>query len=350
MNEIIQILDAHLSAHPAAKSADIYKLLYQNEFGGGHLITDLDACRGRLLRELSETCEDQRSPVCTDIGNGRVRLELKNPAVRVLGAEVLCRMFSESAKRTGNEKEFKRTLETVANHLDSHYPLLCGDFREYAEARKAEGYPAVSHSTEYRDSYSPAYRVVNAKYVRLINLLIRINSILSEKKRAVIALEGRSASGKTTAATLISTLYETNIIHMDDFFLPPELRTAERYGEAGGNVHYERFREEVVSGLERQSGFSYRVFDCSRMDYIDTVKIEPKPLTIVEGAYSAHPRVSFKYDLICFFEITSGEQKRRITERNGEQMYERFREIWIPLENKYFDAFSVKKKSELIIE
>ena len=32
---------------------------------------------------------------------------------------------------------------------------------------------------------------------------------------------------------------------MDDFFLPMELRTAERLEEPGGNVHYERFSAEV---------------------------------------------------------------------------------------------------------
>ena len=49
---------------------------------------------------------------------------------------------------------------------------------------------------------------------------------------------------------------------MDDFFLPFELRTAERLKEPGGNVHYERFIDEVVSKLSAGEPFEYGVFRC----------------------------------------------------------------------------------------
>lgn len=52
---------------------------------------------------------------------------------------------------------------------------------------------------------------------------------------------------------------------MDDFFLPPELRTAERLSQPGGNVHYERFSAEVADGILRGKPFEYSVFDCSIM-------------------------------------------------------------------------------------
>ena len=76
----------------------------------------------------------------------------------------------------------------------------------------------------------------------------------------VIAIDGRCASGKTTLAKALQTeglpekvatektfLKKQNVgvIHMDDFFLPRELRTKERLSEAGGNVDYERFAEEA---------------------------------------------------------------------------------------------------------
>ena len=42
---------------------------------------------------------------------------------------------------------------------------------------------------------------------------------------------------------------------MDDFFLPPALRTPERRSEPGGNVHYERFLTEVLPNLRSEDLF-----------------------------------------------------------------------------------------------
>ena len=48
----------------------------------------------------------------------------------------------------------------------------------------------------------------------------------AEKRRLVVALEGGSASGKTTLAALLQRIYNcATVFHMDDFFLRPEQRT-----------------------------------------------------------------------------------------------------------------------------
>ena len=78
--------------------------------------------------------------------------------------------------------------------------------------------------------------------MRLLPLLQRIAA--EEKRPLVIAIDGRAASGKTTAAEQLRFILGGSAIHMDDFFLPVSLRTAERFAEPGGNVHYERFCEE----------------------------------------------------------------------------------------------------------
>ncbi|MDE7100629.1 MAG: (d)CMP kinase, partial [Anaeroplasmataceae bacterium] len=70
-----------------------------------------------------------------------------------------------------------------------------------------------------------------------------------EKETFVIVIDGMSASGKSTLALKLANALDANLIHMDDFFLPKELRTLNRYQEAGGNIHYERFKEEVVNHI-----------------------------------------------------------------------------------------------------
>ena len=81
----------------------------------------------------------------------------------------------------------------------------------------------------------------------------------------IIAIDGRCAAGKTTLAARLVKELGGDVIHMDDFFLPPALRTPERRSEPGGNVHYERFLTEVLPNLRSGRPFFYRRFDCSRM-------------------------------------------------------------------------------------
>jgi len=74
----------------------------------------------------------------------------------------------------------------------------------------------------------------------------------------VIAMDGRAAAGKTTLAEELAVTLGGAVVHMDDFFLPGELRTPERLAAPGGNVHAERFVEEVLPYLRRGEAFRYR--------------------------------------------------------------------------------------------
>ena len=57
----------------------------------------------------------------------------------------------------------------------------------------------------------------------------QIDMLLEEKDFAVVAIDGKCTSGKTTLASKLAELYDCNMFHMDDFFLRPEQRTPERF-------------------------------------------------------------------------------------------------------------------------
>ncbi len=165
----------------------------------------------------------------------------------------------------------------------------------------------------------------------------------------VIAIDGRAASGKSTLAEQLSELLDADVIHMDDFFLRPELRSEERLAEPGGNVHYERFCEEVLPYLKSPEMFSYRIFDCSRMDYNGERGISNAQIRIVEGSYSHHPKFGKYADLFVFSDVDEEEQLRRIRLRNGEEKAQVFAKKWIPMEERYFAAFGIKTHADIII-
>ena len=168
------------------------------------------------------------------------------------------------------------------------------------------------------------------------------------KEVRIIAIDGRCAAGKTTLAARLVKELGGDVIHMDDFFLPPALRTPERRSEPGGNVHYERFLTEVLPNLRSGRPFSYRRFDCSRMTLGEEIPVENNGYVFVEGAYSCHPVFGDYMNRRVFLDIDGKTQEERIRKRNGEDRLQDFLQLWIPLEEAYFQAFSVWEKADYI--
>ena len=171
----------------------------------------------------------------------------------------------------------------------------------------------------------------------------------TKKRPFVVAIDGMSASGKTTLGDFLHENFpDSNLFHMDDYFLQPHQRTAGRLSEIGGHVDYERFQAEIISHLSDPEGLYYRIYDCHTQTLSPERKAAWKPLVIIEGSYSQHPYFGDMYDLRIFCEITSEEQQKRILARNGAEMLKRFEEEWIPKENSYFQHFQIKEKSGLL--
>lgn len=341
MNTTRQLVRTHLTKYPLMKLTDAVKLLYQNELGPGHMVLDEPASLQRLYEEWENMPHSSSGPFAEPIGNGLVRIyldTLKKEELPVFNA-----MFCQSAGQVrGNREKFIQNLDLL--------PLYFPDAEEFLSEYKKMGYPPVSHSASYRLAYRPAYRVVMQHHADFLRLIRALDSSLQKDTPFILAIDGNCASGKTTLGRLLAMYFDCNIIPMDDFFLPPGLRTAERLAQPGGNVHYERFIEEVMKPLQNGSKISYRRFRCDIMDYGDAITLSPKPLTIIEGSYCMRPELRGLYHYSVFLSCSYEHQIARIRARNGEEMLKNFISRWIPLENAYFDAFQVKKSCSLVIK
>lgn len=179
-------------------------------------------------------------------------------------------------------------------------------------------------------------------------LIAALDELLERQTTVTVGVDGLSAAGKTTLAGLLAAHYGCAVVHMDHFFLPAELRTPERFAQPGGNVHYERFAEEVTPHLGRGEAFSYRPFDCKAMALCSPISVPTSRLTVVEGAYSLHPALGVDYDLRVYLSAPPQVQEDRILRRNGPERVRRFLEEWIPMEIAYERAFSVKHSCDLV--
>ena len=163
MEELKSVLIAHAKQYPLMQPGDAVKLIYQNEFGGGHLIRDEAACLAYLRREYDSTAKDPDVPLYEDIGNGIVRVNLA--AVKPEALEQLGREFIRSAAgHTGSIDRFWEKLAVLRQLAgEGIFSFEAEELEAYLCQYRAAGCPAVSHSEQYRRSYRPAYRIVQKR-------------------------------------------------------------------------------------------------------------------------------------------------------------------------------------------
>ena len=167
---------------------------------------------------------------------------------------------------------------------------------------------------------------------------------LQSKDHFILAIDGKCGSGKSTLGEQLHQLLGGNLFHMDDFYLPIEKRTKERYAQPGGNVDYERFLETVLFPLSQQKDVEYQIMDCETLTLKEPIHIPYHQYNIIEGSYSLHPTLKSYYTDCVVLTISEEEQLKRIQKRDPDTFH-MFVEKWIPLENLYFDTFHVEKES-----
>lgn len=175
----------------------------------------------------------------------------------------------------------------------------------------------------------------------------RIDALLKEKPSVLVAIDGNCTAGKTTLARQLRRMYDCNVFHMDEFFLQSHQRTPQRLEEAGGNVDYERFYQEVLLPLVRGEEVCYRPYHCGTQRLQPAVTAPKKQLNIIEGTYSQHPYFGDPYDLKIFLSISPEGQRLRILER-PEFLHQSFFRQWIPMEQRYFEAFRIRENSHIV--
>lgn len=343
--ELCQVLTDHARRYPLMDPRDVIKLVFQNEFGGEHLICEPNATLAWLRAERASTPDDPAVPLVEDIGNGMVRvalaaLEFTDSALRTLNRD----FFRSAQLHVGRRKAFLEKLHTVRMLAEERvFSFTRQELERYLEGYIESGCCPLSHSPAYRAAYRPAYRVVKRSN-SLVALSWELERLWNEGGRALVAIDGRCASGKSSLAACLERRLGLPVIHMDDFFLRRSQRTQERLSKPGGNVDHERFLAEVLEPLHAGKPAVYRPYSCRTGELGEERVVNPAPVVLVEGSYSCHPALWDRYAQRVFLTVEPEEQLRRIQGRDGEARLKEFREQWIPLEERYFSAFQVEDR------
>lgn len=303
--------------HPFSTRQDLYKLIVQSCLGNGHSITSPEDSFLALQEEKRIAKKDS----IQEIGNGFIRVPLSYMKEEDL--LLWNELFIESAKKRSTQRLFDQALQNYG-FVDQGI---------------------VSHSEEYKEHYDPHYRVFRKEYVDYFEVFKVALHALQEHR--VLSIDGPCASGKTTIGKLLSSFLECPCIHMDDYFLQANQRTAQRLEEPGGNIDYERFHQEINDAWNQNQPIHMRSYDCSSQRLRKEVILEESPILIIEGSYAHHPYLDDMQAFKIFMDIEPSIQKERLQKRSPDKFVD-FIEKWIPMEEKYFHAFSIKEKSDYV--
>ncbi len=174
-----EILLAHAAAYPLMEPSDAVKLIYQATFGGGHMIKSESAVHERIRNEYSISKHTRDTLHIESLGDtSRIYLDC---ALTDNELEIISKIFCASAKyySVGYCEANERTKQLFNERLailrelcqSGHFCFTPSALDGYLGAYRAAGYPPVSHSDTYRAAYSPAYRVIDSRYVRLIGCI-----------------------------------------------------------------------------------------------------------------------------------------------------------------------------------
>lgn len=354
MSVLQNILPLHAGRYPAMEARDYVKLLYQSEFGPGHLISDPASVLPLLREELAQAKEEHYAPAYAveAIGGGLCRCHLDPRLLAEEDLPLLAQCLALSARPRGTVAGLCRKLgELSALCWAGRLPLDPEELALFLALYEGRGFPALHHSDGYRDAYHPHYRVIDRDLAVYAPALRAIDSALRQGEGPlIVAVDGRCAAGKTTFAQRASQLFDCNVFHMDDFFLPFEMRTPERLSAPGGNVDYERAAQELFAPLSRGEAVAHRAFDCSTGAMGDPVGIPFRRLNIVEGSYSLHPALAGYSRVHVFFTCDPQVQLDRLSHRESPESLEKFKTRWIPMEEVYFEGLSIENQCDVVVD
>jgi uridine kinase len=173
-------------------------------------------------------------------------------------------------------------------------------------------------------------------------LLAAVAATAPKSGPLVVALDGRSGTGKSSLAAALALETEAGLVHGDDFYSPvlaqssPEERAKLTDAEVADSVFdWRRLRTVVLEPLVDRRPAIFRPYDWERNDgSLGAVQqVEPGGLVVLEGVYSARPELADLVDLAVQVEADPAVRWARLAGRPDDPAWTQF---WDRGEDYYF--------------
>ena len=152
-----------ISQYPQATLQDVYKSFYQERFGPGHMIPNVENARNYLMSETEQATENTGAYYEPTGSEGKyVRIYLNAVSDGKISAEQLLDAFVESANHVEprNDKWADEWNEIVGVIEEKNIPVTMSEELKQLLKECSEKEEAVHHSETYEKAYRPHYRIV----------------------------------------------------------------------------------------------------------------------------------------------------------------------------------------------
>jgi uridine kinase len=165
-----------------------------------------------------------------------------------------------------------------------------------------------------------------------------IRALESPQGPVVVAIDGRSASGKTTLALWLAAELGATLVHMDDFYrdMPEPARWLLRPAQGVEQFFdWQRLRREALEPLSRGHAVSYRGYDWDAGGGLSAEHhvVEAAAVVILEGVYAARPELD---DLVHLRVLVDASPERRARRRLERADHQGLEARWDAAEEFYF--------------
>jgi len=175
---------------------------------------------------------------------------------------------------------------------------------------------------------------------------IRVRSVSAHQ--LVVAIDGRSGSGKSIVAEAVAQAIGAAIVPCDHFFAASvsnaewDRRTPEE--RAADAIDWRRLKREAIEPLRTGRPARWYAFDFLAGPRGDgtyplqrtPTELDPKPVVLLDGAYSARPELADVLDLSVLVEATPTTRQARLEAREAADFLRQWHARWDLAEEYYF--------------
>ncbi len=183
-----------------------------------------------------------------------------------------------------------------------------------------------------------------------------IQQLIKEKDSPVlVALDGRSGTGKSTIAKKLAGSLGGIEINADNFWSGGsneewDKRSPEEKSDKA--IDWKRLRSEVLIPLLSGEVAKWRSFDWEKGEGLSPTEIinEPKQFIVLDGAYSSRPELQDLIDLSILVEVSDDHNRRlRLITRENKEYMKDWHGRWDVAEDYYFTKIRPNENFDLII-
>jgi uridine kinase len=175
-------------------------------------------------------------------------------------------------------------------------------------------------------------------------LILEINNLSRNKEVVLIAIDGLGGAGKTSLAELLrKAVMNCDIVQLDDFY-SPALQAADLL----------RLKKQVIIPLFNQQAAGYQIYEWQTESFSDWHELKPEGIFIFEGVYALDQTIRDYFDLKIWIETPAdmgfSRGVARDIARNGVDNTDKWKNVWMPMEEKYRNEQVPGKFADYIID